>query len=415
MLNVPALPESSKQAFRKIYGLVKGTRVRKDHYGTIDNDLTNWSAPRYQNSKKDSNQINIQANYNQVIAVRIVMRSHNREPSGKEGATLAYHLSKIESLESLHIIIDDKFLSKDSDAPTVMRFRLPNLKKFKLEIRESKSPNYHHEIRFEDTMYPNLEYFNLSSFPRNFRNLSNSFFTKFPKLTTLSINMEDPMAMIDSFHFLHDLFDVLDKQVNLANLILYDYFHDLPENISKMTSLRGLSIKNNPKKEVYTLPESFGNLQNLEILDLWRYDLTKFPRILLQLPLLRIIQLVHTEIDCIPAEIERLTHLRDLVLVNSNLTSLPVELAKIGTLAFLDFENNMIKTVPPVFFEKNLKLNLKNNPIENLENKIFGYERIAGGKISANMEYHVEDSKDYQKFASPKAFRRAHRQLLDNF
>ena len=229
------------------------------------------------------------------------------------------------------------------------------------------------------------------------------------------MNMKDPMAMIDSYQFLSDLCDVLYGQINLVNLILYDYFHDLPENINKLTSLRGLSIKNNPTKEIYSLPESFADLQNLEIFDFWRYNLAKFPRILLELPLLRIIQLVHTEIDSIPPEIEQLTRLRDLMIVNSNLSSLPVELAKIGTLSYLDFENNMIKTVPPVFFEKNLKLNLKNNPIENLENKIFGYERIAGGKIAANMEYHVEDSKDYQKFASPKAFRRAHRQLLDNF
>jgi hypothetical protein len=107
---------------------------------------------------------------------------------------------------------------------------------------------------------------------------------------------------------------------------------ELPESLGQLTQLQSLNIQRNGLRE---LPESLGRLKGLQTLDLFGNNLQDVPSVVRSLRLLRKLVLSGNKLSTIPEWIGELTSLEYLSFAGNNLTSLPQSLESLVRLAEL--------------------------------------------------------------------------------
>ncbi len=127
-----------------------------------------------------------------------------------------------------------------------------------------------------------------------------------------------------------------------------------------MKYLNNLDLSNN---QLTQLPESFGNLSQLDWLSLQHNELNQFPKEICRLHQLKSLYLHHNQLSEIPLEIKQLSKLHTLGLSYNELKKFPEAILGIKTLVKLDLQNNQLEDIPSNFFQfKALNsLNIKQN------------------------------------------------------
>ena len=91
---------------------------------------------------------------------------------------------------------------------------------------------------------------------------------------------------------------IKDQRIHELNLV--SRLESIPESIGNLTELEVLNLSYN---NLITLPKTIKNLKKLRILDLSWNNFAEIPRIILQLPLLQVLNLDHNYVEEIPEEI----------------------------------------------------------------------------------------------------------------
>jgi internalin A len=149
--------------------------------------------------------------------------------------------------------------------------------------------------------------------------------------------------------FLHDLgLNKLPESVGqltqLENLYIYNNnLKELPEFITRLTRLRMLSLNHNQFKE---LPEPVTQLRQLQELYLINNDLEVLPESITHLTQLQKLGLMYNRLTELPESIGRLTHLKVLYLENNKLLRLPTSLITLTRLEAIYLHGNKALDIP---------------------------------------------------------------------
>ncbi|MFX1297222.1 MAG: leucine-rich repeat domain-containing protein [Promethearchaeota archaeon] len=166
---------------------------------------------------------------------------------------------------------------------------------------------------------------------------------------------------------------------NLNKLQVLEIFSNeltnLPESLGNLKSLEYLNLEGN---ELKSLPNSIGNLESLQYLNLQDNQLVTLPESFGNLKLLQTLVLRYNQIKNLPESFGRLRSLNELYLWNNNLTDLPESFGGLQSLKKLYLSDNDLTTLPDSF--KDLKalqlLELKNNKLKILPLSIWGLNNL---------------------------------------
>jgi Leucine-rich repeat (LRR) protein len=117
----------------------------------------------------------------------------------------------------------------------------------------------------------------------------------------------------------------------------------LPESLGQLTQLQKLYLTNN---QLTALPEWLGVLTRLQALNLSSNQLTALPESLGQLTQLRTLHLSINQLKSLPESLGQLTQLQTLNLFNNRLTSLPESLVQLAQVQTLDLSYNGLTSLP---------------------------------------------------------------------
>jgi RocCOR-like putative regulator of kinase activity/DAPkinase-like Roc (Ras of Complex) protein/Leucine Rich Repeat (LRR) protein len=144
-----------------------------------------------------------------------------------------------------------------------------------------------------------------------------------------------------------ELPESLGQLTQLQQLNLYDnQLRSVPEWLSQLTQLQRLDLSSN---QVRVLPESLGQLTQVQSLDLSFNQLTGLPESLGQLKQLQSLELFHNELTVLPESLSQLTQLEFLSLGANELTRLPDTLGALRSLRILTLTGNRISEIPRSF------------------------------------------------------------------
>ena len=131
---------------------------------------------------------------------------------------------------------------------------------------------------------------------------------------------------------------------NLQSLDLNtNHLTALPESLGQLSNLQRLYLGNN---QFTVLPESLGRLNNLQILYISNNLLTALPGSLGQLSHLHSFYLGSNQLTALPESLGQLRSLQTLILSNNQLTTLPESLGQLSNLQTLELSNNQLTTLP---------------------------------------------------------------------
>ena len=117
----------------------------------------------------------------------------------------------------------------------------------------------------------------------------------------------------------------------------------LPESLGQLQNLQELSVSGN---RLTALPESLGQLQNLQSLDARRNKLTALPESLGQLQNLRTLSAWGNQLTALPESLGQLQNLQQLDLSFNRLTALPEFLSQLQNLETLEIQKNQLTALP---------------------------------------------------------------------
>ena len=129
------------------------------------------------------------------------------------------------------------------------------------------------------------------------------------------------------------------KELELSSFKL----RELPESIGQLTQLQTLRLQNN---RLTTLPDSIGRLTQLQQLALFSNQLTVLPESIGGLNQLQVLYLFDNRLTGLPESIGRLTQVRELWLDNNQLTALPESIGQLTKLRELSLSNNQLTALP---------------------------------------------------------------------
>lgn len=170
--------------------------------------------------------------------------------------------------------------------------------------------------------------------------------------------------------------DSIGQLVNLERLDLgFTKVDSLPAAVWDLKKLRILKLN---FTRITTIPESIGELINLERLDLSGTKITALPDSIGKLVKLKDLDLGNTKIVSFPASIEKLASLQELNLEWTPLNEFPKSLVQLSNLQLLDLSFSNIRTLPKSFSQlTNLKeLNLEHTPIESLPQALWQIQNL---------------------------------------
>jgi Leucine-rich repeat (LRR) protein len=156
---------------------------------------------------------------------------------------------------------------------------------------------------------------------------------------------------------------------NLTNLdaleLNSNQLSSLPASFGNFTNLGYLTLNNN---QLSSLPASFGNLTNLYFLDLNNNQLSSLPASFGNLTGLGILALSYNQLSSVPTSLGNLMNLEYLYLDSNQLSSLPASFGNLTTLTNLSLNNNQLSSLPASLGNlTNLKyLGLNSNQLSSL-------------------------------------------------
>jgi len=118
---------------------------------------------------------------------------------------------------------------------------------------------------------------------------------------------------------------------------------ELPESLGQLTQLQSLDLSNN---QLTALPEWLGQLTQLQSLSLYDNRLTALPEWLGQLTQLQSLSLSGNQLTALPEWLGQLTRLQALNLSGNQLTALPEWLGQLTQLQSLDLSGNQLTALP---------------------------------------------------------------------
>ena len=117
----------------------------------------------------------------------------------------------------------------------------------------------------------------------------------------------------------------------------------LPESIGNLTNLQELVISGN---SLTTLPESIGNLTYLHSLSIWGESLTSLPDWIGNLTNLQSLSISYTSLTFLPDWIGNLTNLQKLDISGNSITSIPESIGNLINLKKLDLSDLTLDAIP---------------------------------------------------------------------
>lgn len=137
---------------------------------------------------------------------------------------------------------------------------------------------------------------------------------------------------------------------------------ELPAEIGQLNSLQVLDLYNT---QVSELPSEIGKLSSLLMLDLDRTQVSTLPSEIGKLSSLQGLFLGSTQVSTLPSEIGQLSSLQTLYLMNSQVSSLPAEIGQLSSLETLDLRNTPLTSLPPELgaLDDRLELRLDNTQL----------------------------------------------------
>ncbi|QUY41229.1 COR domain-containing protein [Acaryochloris marina] len=118
---------------------------------------------------------------------------------------------------------------------------------------------------------------------------------------------------------------------------------ELPESMGQLSQLQELNLSSN---QLTTLPESMGQLSQLQELKLSSNQLTTLPEWLGQLSQLQVLYLDSNQLTTLPEWLGQLSQLQVLYLDSNQLTTLPEWLGQLSQLQVLYLDSNQLTTLP---------------------------------------------------------------------
>lgn len=161
----------------------------------------------------------------------------------------------------------------------------------------------------------------------------------FSNLQVLTINASQIYSLPESIGNLSKLDTLTIKNSNLTSL---------PDSIGNLSNLWHLSIQDSKIEE---LPESIGKLSGLWYIGIVNTPLTKLPNSIVDLTYLDTLHLDNTNVTSLPESIGNLIYLWQLSVINSNLKNLPDSLMNLSSLNVAFFQNNSIVDIDNNVFD----------------------------------------------------------------
>ena len=140
---------------------------------------------------------------------------------------------------------------------------------------------------------------------------------------------------------------------------------NIPESFGQLVNLQTLDLRRN---KLINIPDSFGQLMNLQKLNLGANQLINIPESFGQLVNLQTLGLCDNQLTSLPESFGQLQNLKNLSLYNNQLTSLPESFGQLVNLKTIFINNNLLKSLPELFGQLgNLQvLYLDNNKLINI-------------------------------------------------
>jgi internalin A len=163
----------------------------------------------------------------------------------------------------------------------------------------------------------------------------------------------------------------------------------LPESLGQLTQLQSLDLSNN---QLTALPEWLGQLTQLQSLNLSFNGLTALPEWLGQLTQLQSLGLSHNRLTALPESLGQLTQLQKLVAFFNKLDTIPKGIGRLAKLKELSVSCNQLTSVPPWIggLQNLTELYMTQNKIERLPDEIgkLGQLRklvVGGHELASNV------------------------------
>ncbi|MBD1893208.1 COR domain-containing protein [Coleofasciculus sp. FACHB-129] len=175
-------------------------------------------------------------------------------------------------------------------------------------------------------------------------------------------------------------------ELNLRNLELTK----MPESIGQLTNLQKLDLGSlpweQPKNQLTELPEAIAALTQLQELDLSYNQLTELPEAIAALTQLQKLDLCDNELTELPEAIAALTQLQELNLSYNQLTELPEAIAALTQLQELDLSDNELTELPEEIaaLTQLQKLDLCSNELTELPTSIGKLRLLKYLRVDAN-------------------------------
>ncbi len=156
-----------------------------------------------------------------------------------------------------------------------------------------------------------------------------------------------------------------------------------PPEIGSLTSLRSLSLNENPLR---SLPPQIGNLERLRKLSIEGNQLRSLPAEIGALGDLRELRLAWNKLNSLPPEIGGLSSLQSLDVSDNQLRSLPSQIGTLRTLQCLDLQINQLRSLPPEIgaLNKLVWINLSNNQLTSVPPEIGALDNLVWLKLDQN-------------------------------
>jgi len=165
--------------------------------------------------------------------------------------------------------------------------------------------------------------------------------------------------------------------------IEYCKFNSLPESFGNHQNLSVLALSGNL---LNCLPDNFGNLQNLSLLCLDSNQLNSLPESFGNLQNLSELYLSDNQFNSLPENFGNLQNLSELDLSNNQLNSLPESFGNLQNLLFLELSSNLFHSLPENFgnLQNLLFLELSSNLFHSLPESFGNLQNLSELDLSNN-------------------------------